>query len=118
MSPLRSALITLAAQFRYCVSCSVVLCAAGWLLLPRTLAKANLYMFMSSALYVQISGALDFWYTAPAVTTTGEDCVPDGPHFTMTYYLTYSGLVQSVFGMIGLFYHSGDSFIEDESALP
>ena len=31
-------------------------------LLPRKIARCSLYMFISSALYVQIPGALDYYY--------------------------------------------------------
>ena len=54
---------------------SAVLCAAAFRCLPRRLALCNLFLFLDSALYIQIGGALDYWYTAR------EACVPGGPAF-------------------------------------
>lgn len=72
------------------------LCILGHLWLPRTLKKANLYMFLSSMLYVSLPGALDYWFTAE------EECVPGGPHFSFTYYVTYASLVGSLAGGVGV----------------
>ena len=41
-------------------------------------------MFMTNALYISTDGALDFFYTAQ------EDCVPDGPAFSYTFYVRIS----------------------------
>mmetsp|Transcript_23089 Transcript_23089/g.53499 ORF Transcript_23089/g.53499 Transcript_23089/m.53499 type:complete len:338 (-) Transcript_23089:118-1131(-) len=75
---------------------SVLLCALAFWALPRTLAKANLYLYLCSVLYVQISGAVDYFYVADS------DCIPDGPHFSFRYYVTYSAVVQSLFGYLGV----------------
>ncbi len=40
----------------------------------------------SGASYVQIMGAIDYYYTAD------KTCVPDGPHLSMTYYITVSNV--------------------------
>ena len=50
----------------------LMLLVASFLALGRTLAKANLYMFISAAAYLDLSGVLGYYYTA------GEGCVPDG----------------------------------------
>ncbi|KAI0566892.1 Biopterin transporter [Gracilaria domingensis] len=75
---------------------SLVLCVLGLKWLPRMLGRANLYMFLSSLLYVSLPGALDYWFTG------SEECVPGGPHFSFTYYVTYASLVGSVAGAIGV----------------
>ena len=80
----------------YCIGASVVLCAMSFWALPRMLAKCNVYMFLASATYLQIAGAVDYFYTAQA------DCIEDGPHFSYTYYTTWSSIVQSVFGAVGV----------------
>lgn len=54
---------------------SVSLAVVGYLWLPRMLGNANLYMFLSSASYLSISGAIDYFFTANA------NCLPNGPHF-------------------------------------
>jgi hypothetical protein len=53
-------------------------------------------MFISSILYINISGSMDFWFTAD------EACVPGGPAFDYTYYNTYASLVGSITGSIGI----------------
>lgn len=78
------------------VAVAFILCVLGSKWLPGMLKQANLYMFLSSMLYVSLPGALDYWYTAD------EHCVPDGPHFSFTYYVTYASIVGSVAGAIGV----------------
>jgi len=74
---------------------SVSLGVAGALILysfkalPRTLARSNLYMFLMSAAYMDLSGQLDYFYTG------GPSCVEDGPHFSYSYYLAISSIVGS-----------------------
>jgi folate/biopterin transporter len=83
-------------QAAYASVGSVVLCVLAFHCLPRQLAKCNLYMFISSILYINISGSMDFWFTAD------EACVPGGPAFDYTYYNTYASLVGSITGSIGI----------------
>lgn len=75
---------------------SVVLCILAWRWLPPVLAKSNLYMFLASAMYVNIGGVSDYWFTAP------ESCVPNGPHFSYSFYLTVAALIGSVAGLLGV----------------
>jgi hypothetical protein len=56
----------------YALSTSAVLCVLAFYCLPRTSAKCNLYLFLGQTLYIQIPGALDFFYTAD------EQCLPGG----------------------------------------
>lgn len=63
---------------------SIALCIAAHRLLPRKIARCNLYMFLASASHVSLVGALDYFYTAP------KSCVKDAPHFNMTFYVTWS----------------------------
>lgn len=75
---------------------SVLLAVLGYLWLPRMLGNANLYMFLSSASYLSISGAIDYFFTADS------KCLPNGPHFKYTYYITYTSIAGSVAGMVGV----------------
>ena len=34
--------------------------------------------------------------------TADEDCVPGGPHFDYTYYITYTTIVGAVSGLVGV----------------
>lgn len=83
-------------QTIYSISASALLCVLGYLWLPNMLARANLYMFLANASYIQIPGAMDYFFTAD------KTCLPDGPHFDFTYYLTYTALVGSLAASIGV----------------
>ena len=95
-------------QMTVALSASALLCVLTLAWLPRTLACCNLYMFLAHSLYINLSGALDYWYTA------GPECVPDGPHFDYTYYITYTTIVGAVAGLVGVslfqYYLGGWSF--------
>jgi len=80
----------------YIILVSTGLCALGFWALPRTLAKANLFMFINQVLYINISGALDYWYTA------GDSCVPGGPDFSYSYYITWTGVVGYGAAIVGV----------------
>eukprot|EP01059_Diplonema_ambulator_P027777 TRINITY_DN4644_c0_g1_i5.p1 TRINITY_DN4644_c0_g1~~TRINITY_DN4644_c0_g1_i5.p1 ORF type:complete len:612 (+),score=117.24 TRINITY_DN4644_c0_g1_i5:97-1836(+) len=75
---------------------SIILVALSYWAMSRTLAHANTYMFFCNAFYVLIPGSMDPWYTGD------PQCVPDGPHFSNTYYLTYSGIVGSIAALVGV----------------
>lgn len=75
---------------------SVALAIMGYFWLPPKLGNANLYMFLSSASYLSISGAIDYFFTANPI------CLHDGPHFEYTYYLTYTAIAGSIAGIVGV----------------
>jgi hypothetical protein len=74
-------------QMTFVLAASCLLVGLTLVWLPRMLAFCNIYMFLAHVLYINLSGALDYWYTAD------EDCVPHGPHFDYTYYITYTTIV-------------------------
>lgn len=75
---------------------SIVLAVIGYYWLPPKLGNANLYMFLSSASYLSISGAIDYFFTANA------KCLTNGPHFEYTYYLTWTSIAVCIAGMVGV----------------
>eukprot|EP00802_Teleaulax_amphioxeia_P003947 Tamp_03950.p2 GENE.Tamp_03950~~Tamp_03950.p2 ORF type:complete len:496 (-),score=123.98 Tamp_03950:2008-3375(-) len=83
-------------QAAYAISAAFLLSCMAFLCLPRQLAMSNFYMFMASVLYINIGGAQDFWFTG------SEKCVPGGPAFDYTYYNTYTAVVGSFTGWIGI----------------
>lgn len=83
-------------QSIFSIGTAITLCVLGNRWLPQMLARANLYMFLSSMLYVSLPGGLDYFFTA------GPECVPGGPNFTFTYYVTYASLVGSIAGAVGV----------------
>ena len=58
--------------------CSVLVALSFWAL-TRTLALANLYMFLAAVLWIQIDGAMDFFYTANDV------CLPEVCIFNLDF---------------------------------
>ncbi|MES1923299.1 hypothetical protein MHBO_004850 [Bonamia ostreae] len=80
----------------YALASSVVLCVLSLAWQESAKAKCNVYLFIVEATYIQIPGALDYWYTAE------PSCVAQGPNFDMTYYLTYTNMVGAVASIIGI----------------
>jgi folate/biopterin transporter len=76
---------------------ALVLIGVSFVVLPRNAAKANLFMFCKELFYLQITGPLDYFYTS------SPQCLPDGPHFSFTYYQTFGQIAANVAGMLGVF---------------
>ena len=83
-------------QMVYTLGVAILLCWLSRHCLPPRLASCNLFMFLDAALYVQIGGALDYWYTAD------NDCVIAGPNFDYTYYSTYVRIVAAIASCLGV----------------
>lgn len=83
-------------QFMCAFLTSITMTVLGVVWLPRTLRNANLYIFFDSILYIGLKGPLDYWYTADAT------CVPDGPHFSFTYYNALANIVSSASALIAV----------------
>mmetsp|Transcript_151994 Transcript_151994/g.487964 ORF Transcript_151994/g.487964 Transcript_151994/m.487964 type:complete len:591 (+) Transcript_151994:73-1845(+) len=91
------AVVHLDGQGRAAVACAVsgVLIVGSFLSLPPTLAKGNLYMFLTSLAYMDVTGPLAYFYTG------GTQCIEDGPHFSYSYYLAVSNVVGAAGSMLG-----------------
>jgi len=83
-------------QAIYAVSASVGLCMASLWLLPRTIARAEVYMFLTVVMYLNVRGAMDDFYTGDEV------CLPGGPHCSLPFYLSYTGMIGQVAGLGGI----------------
>lgn len=79
-----------------CVISGFVICFFLFLTLPRRLAMFNLYQFLWSAAPLSIKGGLDYFFTAT------PECLPDGPHFDYTYYLTYTAVLNATATIIAV----------------
>lgn len=71
------------------------LCLLFWAL-PPIIAKAGVFIFLSEALYLQLSGPLNSFCLA------GPECAPGGPHFDFTIVYTVAIAVSSVAGVVGI----------------
>jgi len=63
---------------------------------PMSTGKAQVYMFLSSAMNLSIRGAMDVFYTA------GPKCNPGGPQFDLAFYLSWSAALGAVAGLLGV----------------
>lgn len=83
-----------------CIVISVLLTVSGFLCLPVTIMKVNLFGWAQLASYIMIPGALDNFYMGDAA------CVPDGPQFSQTFYQTAGAVIGNVAGMFGVYLFS------------
>ncbi|CCW68230.1 unnamed protein product [Phytomonas sp. Hart1] len=80
-----------------CVVVSLVCSVMSFWALPLIIAKANVMVYFSMMLYIQLPGLLDSFYLAK------ENCLPDGPHFSNTFYNTIAvGIIGNLAGLVGI----------------
>lgn len=65
--------------------------------MPGQLARSACYFFLDRLLHVNITGALNYFFTAD------EECLPGGPNFDYTYFCTYTAVVGSLAAFFGIF---------------
>ena len=85
-----------AVKLCYITTSAVFLIIFTFKVLPYKLAKANAYMFATSVLYLNVSGAVDYWFTA------APHCIPGGPNFDLRYYVAAGAVVSSLFATIAV----------------
>lgn len=83
-------------QAAYSIAVSAVLCGSCLALLPKQIGRAQVYMFLTSAMNLQIRGAIDVFFTGD------EECLPGGPHFDRAFYLAWTAIIGSIFGVLGV----------------
>ena len=71
------------------------LSTASFFVLPKVIALANLYMFLKEALYVQLPGPMDYFFT----TTS---CGDSFPQFSYSFYQTFTTIIGYVAGAVGV----------------
>ena len=59
----------------------LVLAVTTWMVFPRVLLYVTISMTLINLSSPSIGSALSYFYTA------SEQCLPDGPHFSYTYYI-------------------------------
>lgn len=72
---------------------AVAVIGASFATLSATLASCNTFLFLAEAVRVDLTGATAYFYTDKCVGT---------PNFTYTFYTSWSTLLGSVFGLIGI----------------
>lgn len=91
-----SALFSSKTQSNVSIFVSITIAILGFIWLPKSLRKPNLYLFLSYTLYLSIQGPMDYWMTA------SQTCVPGGPNFPTSFYVTYSNFVGSIASILGI----------------
>eukprot|EP00571_Detonula_confervacea_P012466 CAMPEP_0172306404 /NCGR_PEP_ID=MMETSP1058-20130122/7478_1 /TAXON_ID=83371 /ORGANISM="Detonula confervacea, Strain CCMP 353" /LENGTH=622 /DNA_ID=CAMNT_0013018275 /DNA_START=148 /DNA_END=2016 /DNA_ORIENTATION=+ len=69
---------------------------ATYYIFPKTFFWVFLSIVVTSMSWISIGSALGYYYTA------SEECVPDGPNFDYTYYITVTGVVGSVVNFLAV----------------
>lgn len=66
----------------YSVLGSLFLIYLTFKVMPSTLARCNCYLFLQDTLSISLSGAIQYFFTAP------PECYPEGPHFSYLFFFT------------------------------
>ena len=66
----------------YSVLGSLFLIWLTFKVMPSTLARCNCYLFLQDTLSISLSGAIQYFFTAP------PECYPEGPHFSYLFFFT------------------------------
>lgn len=81
-----------------CLSVVLLTCCllGSWRVFPSLLTQVALFQVLTTVAQPSMSTALDYYYTANAT------CVPDGPHFTYSYFISYTGIVGTLLSLVGV----------------
>ena len=74
----------------------VTCCAVAFWACTLVTAKAIVFVFLDMLLYLQLPGVMDSFYMAK------EECYPDGPHFSYTFYNTIGAVIGNIAGIAGV----------------
>ncbi|CAG9582871.1 biopterin transporter,putative;with=GeneDB:LinJ35_V3.5120 [Leishmania major strain Friedlin] len=100
-----------------CIVLAAVLCVSSFFTLPLAIAKAVVFMYFNAILYLSLPGVLNTFYVAK------PSCLPDGPHFSYTFYNAMNGFLGNIAGIGGtivfthLFPHHSYRFVMGLSAV-
>ncbi|EPY30004.1 hypothetical protein STCU_04284 [Strigomonas culicis] len=78
-----------------CIAIVVIVPFGAYLSLPLAIANASVMVYLVFLLYLNFPGGLYYFYTGSA------ECVPGGPQFSYTFYLTVGNLIMYTAGMVG-----------------
>jgi hypothetical protein len=79
----------------------LVLCLAGcWKYFPEEITQVALYQVITTLSAPSIGSALSYFFTAT------PECLPDGPHFTFAYYISWAGIVGQLLGLVAVFLYT------------
>merc|ERR1719341_582262 len=79
------------------IGVGVVVLICFSLVLNPVIAKVNAFFLIQSSMSLSISGASFYFYT------DGKEQFPKGPHFTEGFFVSFMGIVNGVFALIGVY---------------
>ena len=97
--PLLSAVTTFASlRIGIAVSMIVFFLLAGvtYAVFPRVVFRIIVAIMLIKISHIKLGSVLGYFYTAD------EQCLPDGPHFSYTYYITVAGIVGSIVNLVAV----------------
>nr|CCC94010.1 putative pteridine transporter [Trypanosoma congolense IL3000] len=78
------------------VAASVLHCGFNFFAFPLIIAKANLFCYLQSASSISFPGSISGFFVA------APDCLPDGPHFSFSFFQTVGGILSSATSILGI----------------
>lgn len=100
LSPLLYVLVTWLAGPNIGLAFAAVLififCAATYFIFPRRFFRIFVSIVITRLSLIQIPSAMGYYYTATA------ECIPNGPHFSYTYYITIAGITGSIMSLFSV----------------
>ena len=78
------------------VVCSILLIIMVCYAFIPPIAKAMVFVLILNTSYINIDGALSYFYTA------SSSCLPLGPHFSWSFFQSWSNLVKTVSGFVAV----------------
>ena len=79
-----------------CIAVTIVTCGAAFFTLPLVVAKAAMFLYFNYVFNLSLPGVLNTFYVAP------KTCLPNGPHFSYTFYNIISGVLGNACGILGI----------------
>lgn len=77
----------------------LVVLMLSYCMLPRVIADVVAYTIITKSSAPSLRSALQYFYTAD------DECLPGGPHFSYTYYITYNGIVGEIFMLTAIVFY-------------
>ena len=74
----------------------LILAAITYSVFPRVVFRIIVAIMLIKISHFKLGGVLGYYYTA------NEECLPEGPHFSYTYYITIAGIVGSIVNLISV----------------
>jgi hypothetical protein len=79
-----------------CMAVTFVVCGAAFITLPLVVAKTATFLYFNCVCNVSLPGVIATFYVAKPA------CLPNGPHFSFTFYNVISGVAGNACGTLGV----------------